>query len=47
MPMQAEYKIIFIYNQREPRLTIRGAFPVYQYQQTLADIFGNRHYSQL
>ncbi|SMG20515.1 iron complex outermembrane recepter protein [Marivirga sericea] len=24
----------------EPRLTIRGAFPVYQYRQTLADIFG-------
>jgi iron complex outermembrane receptor protein len=24
----------------EPRLTIRGAFPVYQYRQTLADIYG-------
>jgi iron complex outermembrane receptor protein len=24
----------------EPRLTIRGAFPVYQYRQTLADILG-------
>jgi len=31
----------YIYLQpEEPRLTIRGAFPVYQYQQTLADIFG-------
>ena len=31
----------YIYLQpKEPRLTIRGAFPVYQYQQTLADIFG-------
>jgi iron complex outermembrane receptor protein len=31
----------YIYLQpEEPRLTIRGAFPVYQYQQTLANIFG-------
>lgn len=31
----------YIYLQpEEPRLTIRGAFPVYKYQQTLADIFG-------
>lgn len=31
----------YIYLQpTEPRLTIRGAFPVYQYQQTLATIYG-------
>tara|TARA_R110002012_G_scaffold114079_1_gene260364 strand:+ start:187204 stop:189552 length:2349 start_codon:yes stop_codon:yes gene_type:complete len=31
----------YIYLQpEEPRLTIRGAFPVYQYKQTLADIYG-------
>ncbi|MBK6265561.1 TonB-dependent receptor [Marivirga sp. S37H4] len=31
----------YIYLQpKEPRLTIRGAFPVYQYQQTLATISG-------
>jgi len=31
----------YIYLQpEEPRLTIRGAFPVYQYKQTSADIFG-------
>ncbi len=31
----------YIYLQpEEPRLTIRGAFPVYKYKQTLANIFG-------